>query len=72
MLPVVRSGYPRQPGLHLGDGTVPHVASVLAKLGLRDQARSNQANDEALSSLRGMPERDYSGPDEVSEVIAED
>lgn len=39
---------------------------------LVDQARSNQADDEALSSLRGMPEREYSGPDEVSKVIAED
>ena len=39
---------------------------------LVDQARSNQADDEALSSLRGIPEREYSGPDEVSKVIAED
>jgi hypothetical protein len=39
---------------------------------LVDQARSNRADDEALSSLRGMPEREYSGPDEVSKVIAED
>jgi Protein of unknown function (DUF2795) len=38
---------------------------------LVDQARSNQADDEALSSLRGMPDREYSGPDEVSKVIAE-
>ena len=39
---------------------------------LVDQARSNRADDEALSSLRGMPEREYSGPDEVSKVIVED
>lgn len=39
---------------------------------LVDQARSNQADDEAMSSLRDMPEREYSGPDEVSKVIAED
>ena len=39
---------------------------------LVDRARSNHANDEALSSLRGMPDREYRGPDEVSEVIAED
>jgi Protein of unknown function (DUF2795) len=39
---------------------------------LMDQARSNQANEEALASLRGMPEREYSGLDEVSRVIAGD
>ena len=39
---------------------------------LVEHARRNQANDEALSSLRDMPEREYSGPDEVSRVIAED
>jgi Protein of unknown function (DUF2795) len=39
---------------------------------LVDQARSNKADDEALSSLRGMPEREYNGLDEVSKVFAED
>jgi hypothetical protein len=39
---------------------------------LVDQARSNQADAGALASLRGMPEREYSGPDEVSRVIAGD
>jgi hypothetical protein len=39
---------------------------------LLDHAQGNQANDEALSALRGMPEREYSGPDELSRVIAED
>ncbi len=38
---------------------------------LVDQARSNQADEEALSSLREMPEGEYSGPDDVSRVIAE-
>ncbi len=38
---------------------------------LVDQARSNQADDEAMSSLQDMPEREYSGPDEVSKVIEE-
>jgi len=38
---------------------------------LVDLARSNQADEEALSSLREMPEGEYSGPDEVSRVIAE-
>ena len=39
---------------------------------LMDQARTNQADEEALASLRGMPEREYSGPEEVSRVIAGD
>jgi Protein of unknown function (DUF2795) len=38
---------------------------------LVDQARGNQADDEALSALSGMPEREYSGPDEVSRAIPE-
>jgi Protein of unknown function (DUF2795) len=36
---------------------------------LMDQARGNQADDEALSALGSMPEREYSGPDEVSRAI---
>ena len=36
---------------------------------LVDQARGNQADDEALTTLSGMPEREYSGPDEVSRAI---
>jgi hypothetical protein len=39
---------------------------------LMDQALSNQADEEALDSLRGMPDREYSGLDEVSRVIAGD
>jgi len=39
---------------------------------LVDRARSNLADDEALSSLRGMPEREYSDLDEVSKAFAED
>jgi hypothetical protein len=35
------------------------------------QARSNQADEEALSSLREMPDGEYGGLDEVSRVIAE-
>jgi hypothetical protein len=38
---------------------------------LMDQARSNRADEEALSSLREMPDGEYSGPDEVSRVIAD-
>jgi Protein of unknown function (DUF2795) len=36
---------------------------------LMDQARGNEADDEALSALSGMPEREYSSPDEVSRAI---
>jgi Protein of unknown function (DUF2795) len=39
---------------------------------LMDQARDNQADDEALTALNGMPEREYSSPDEVSRAIPED
>ena len=39
---------------------------------LMAQARSNQADEVALDSLRGMPEREYRGLDEVSRVIAGD
>ncbi len=39
---------------------------------LVDRARSNLADDEALSSLRGMPEREYSDLDEVSKAFADD
>jgi hypothetical protein len=38
---------------------------------LMDQARNNQADEEALSSLGEMPEGEYSSPDAVSRVIAE-
>jgi len=38
---------------------------------LVDQARGNQADDEALTALSGMPERECSGPDEVSRAIPE-
>src|ERR1700745_3361244 len=38
---------------------------------LVDQARSNRADEEALSSPREMPEGEYGGPDEGSRVIAE-
>ncbi len=51
----------------LGDNHDPAT-----KQQLLDHAQGNQANDEALSALRGMPEREYSGPDELSRVIAED
>ena len=42
-----------------------------SKQQLVDQARSNLADEMALSSLRDMPEGEYNGPDEVSRVIAD-
>jgi hypothetical protein len=37
---------------------------------LIDYARDNQADDDALATLRDIPEREYSGPDEVSQAAA--
>ena len=48
------------------------ISYPATKQQLVDQARGNQADDEALSTLGSMPEREYSGPDEVSKVIAGD
>ena len=39
---------------------------------LMDQARGNQADDEALTALKGLPEREYGSPDELSRAIPED
>lgn len=38
---------------------------------LMEHARGNQADDKALGTLRAMPEREYSSPDDVSQVIAD-
>jgi hypothetical protein len=37
---------------------------------LIDYARDNQADDDALATLRDIPEREYSGPDEISQAAA--
>ena len=39
---------------------------------LLEHARGNEADDEALGLLASMPEGEYSGPDELSHVIADD
>jgi hypothetical protein len=36
------------------------------------QARGNKADDEALGLLADVPEGEYSGPNELSHVIADD
>jgi hypothetical protein len=37
---------------------------------LIEHARGNRADDEALEALNEIPEREYSGPDEVSKAVA--
>jgi hypothetical protein len=37
---------------------------------LIDCARDNQADDAALATLQDIPEREYSGPDDVSQAAA--
>jgi hypothetical protein len=37
---------------------------------LIDHARGNKADEEALGALSDIPEREYSGPDEVSQAVA--
>jgi hypothetical protein len=37
---------------------------------LIDYARGNAADDDALATLQDIPEREYSGPDEVSQAAA--
>ncbi len=39
---------------------------------LMDQARGNRADDDALTALTGLPEREYDSPDELSRAIPED
>ena len=39
---------------------------------LMERARDNQADDETLGVLSEMPEGEYSGPNELSHVIADD
>ena len=39
---------------------------------LMDCARGNQADDKALRALGDLPDREYSGPDEISKVVAGD
>ena len=50
---------------YLGGIQYPATKQQLIK-----QARANQADDDALARLTGMPEREYSGPDEVSQAVA--
>jgi hypothetical protein len=37
---------------------------------LIDHARGNEADSDALGALKEIPEREYSGPDEVSKAVA--
>jgi Protein of unknown function (DUF2795) len=37
---------------------------------LIDHARGNRADNDALDTLKEIPEQEYSGPDEVSKAVA--
>jgi hypothetical protein len=41
-----------------------------SKQQLIEHARGNKADDDAMEALKDIPEREYSGPDEVSKVVA--
>ncbi len=43
-----------------------------SKQQLIEHARGNKADDYAMEALKDIPEREYSGPDEVSKVVAKD
>jgi hypothetical protein len=48
------------------------ISYPATKQQLVEHARGNHADEEALRALQGLPEREYSGPDEVSKVVAKD
>ena len=48
------------------------ISYPATKQQLVEQARSNHADSAALSALEELPEREYSGPDEVSQAVAND
>lgn len=39
---------------------------------LIEHARGNHANKEVLNALQDIPDREYSGPDQVSKAVAKD
>jgi hypothetical protein len=39
---------------------------------LVEHARKNHADDDVLSALQDIPDREYSGPDQVSKAVARD
>ncbi len=46
------------------------ISYPATKQQLIEHARGNKADDDALGSLEDIPEREYSGPDEVSKAVA--
>jgi len=38
---------------------------------LVERARGNRAGDEVMRTLQDLPEREYGGPDELSQAIAD-
>ena len=45
------------------------ISYPATKQQLLEHARGNDAGDEALSALEGLPDREYSGPDQVSKAV---
>jgi hypothetical protein len=52
---------------YLGDISYPATRQQLI-----EHARSNHADEEVLSALQELPDREYSGPDQISNAVAED
>ena len=48
------------------------VSYPATKQQLIEHARGNYANKEVLNALQDIPDREYSGPDQVSKAVAKD
>lgn len=48
------------------------VSYPATKQQLIEHARGNHANKEVLNALQDIPDREYSGPDQVSKAVAKD
>jgi len=48
------------------------ISYPATKQQLIEHARSNHANKEVLNALEDFPDREYSGPDQVSQAAAKD
>jgi hypothetical protein len=46
------------------------ISYPATKQQLIEHARGNHADSEVLSTLQDVPDREYSGPDEVSKAVA--
>ena len=48
------------------------ISYPATKQQLIERARGNKADQEVLDALQDMPDREYSGPDQVSKSVARD